>query len=91
MDENKLQKFKSLMDSVIYAPTKKDAKGTLRQLRFMASNIDADIDHYLLGKLQEAINYAEEASGRVKDKEHWKRCSEQSWYVFSTRVNNEVV
>ena len=82
MDDNTLKELRKLVDEVVYASTKKDAQSPLRRLEFEASMLRGVTDPYLSGKLGEVINYAKEASGRVKNKQHWISCVEQSWYVF---------
>jgi len=86
MDNNTLNKLRQLVDEVMYAPTKKDAQHPLRRLEFMASGLNGTIDPYFSGKLSEVIAYSKEASGRVKNKQHWMTCVEQCWYVFENGV-----
>lgn len=82
MDEGKLKEIRRLVDEVMYASTKKEAQNSTRRLEFLASGVRGTIGGYLSGKLSEVVIYAKEASGRVKNKEHWISCVEQSWYVF---------
>jgi hypothetical protein len=82
MKEKELETLKEMVNLVVYAPTKNDAQIPIRNLENMASNFKDDLDGYLSGKLNQVISYAIEASGRVKDKEHWIFQVEQSWYVF---------
>ena len=89
MDENTLKELRELVDAVIYAPTKKDAKDPVSRLEFMASRITSDIGGYLSEKLGEVVIYAKEASGQVKDKEHWISNVNRSWYIFENGVNDE--
>ncbi len=86
MDDGKLIELRQLVDEVMYAATKKDAARPLRRLEFVAAEIKGMIDNYLSGELGEVITYAKEASGKVKNKEHWISCVEQSWYVFENGV-----
>ena len=88
MEESELNKLKDQIDNLVYAGTKKDAKPLHNRLTFKASNLAGEIDPYYLGKLREAINFAMEASGRVRDKEHWRSCMEKSWYTFKGGVTN---
>ena len=88
MDKNTLEKLRELVDAVMYAPTKKDAKDLIRRLEFMASHMKSDLDGYLSGKLSEVVSYAKEASGQVRNKEHWISNVEQSWYVFENGVKD---
>jgi len=86
-----LGELKQLIDRAIYASSKKEAQPSIKRLEFIASGIRGKIDPYLSGKLREAIGYAAQASGRVRDKEHWIRCAEQAWYVFETRLDDEPI
>jgi hypothetical protein len=87
MSEIDLIGLRRLIDNVIYAPTKKEAKPSIKRLEFIASNIKGTIGPYLSGKLSEAIDYADQASGQTQNKEHWISCAEQSWHVFESRIN----
>jgi hypothetical protein len=89
MEESTLSELRELLDEVIHAPSKKDAKPPLRRLEFAASIVSRDIDPYLSGKLFEAIGYAETASGRVQNKQHWISCAEDTWIWFEARVRKE--
>ncbi len=81
MDEDRLKELRQLVDQIMYASTKKEAQYSIRRLEFMASMARSEIDPYLSGKLGEVISFAKEASGRVKDKDHWVRCVEECWYA----------
>ena len=87
MDDRKLIEFRDLVDEIIYAPTKADAKPLISRLKFAASGLKNDLDPYIFSKLNEVIAYADQASGRVKNKEHWISCVDQSWYVFENGFN----
>jgi len=91
MDKSKLSRLRELVDAVINAPTKKDAKPLIRRLEFMYSHLYGDIDGYLYIKLGEVIDYAKTASGKAKDKEHWISCAEQCWYTFENGVKAKIV
>ena len=52
----------------------------------MSSHLGNEIDDYHLGKLSEAIGFAQEASGRVQNKEHWIQSMNMSWYVFENGI-----
>lgn len=82
MGENTLEKLRELVDAVMYAPTKKDANDPIRRLEFMASHMKGDLDGYLSGKLSEVVSYAKdakEASGQVRNKEHWISVCLREW------------
>ena len=91
VNREKLSKIKKLIDDVTYSPTKKDAQIPLRELEYISSTIQhkGEIDAYLAGKLNEVISFAKEASGRVRNKDHWISCVNQSWYVFENGVKKE--
>ena len=87
MNTNELAILWESIEEVINAPTKKEAQPLLSRLKFQASKIKADIDApYFKNKLDEVIIYAEEASGRVKNKEYMESCVQQSWYTFENGV-----
>ena len=83
MEESDLNELKENINSLVNASTKNEAKPLYRKLIFKLSTLEAEVGSYLLGKLKQAINYANEASGQVKDKEHWRLCMEKSWYTFN--------
>ncbi|MEX2164003.1 MAG: hypothetical protein WD823_07145 [Sulfuricaulis sp.] len=89
MDKNRLEELRQLVEDVMYASTKKEAQYPIKRLEFMASTLRGEIDGYLFGKLGEVISYAKEASGQVKNKDHWISCVERCWYVFESRVDKE--
>jgi hypothetical protein len=90
MDKNTLDELRQLINEVMYASTKKDAQHPLKLLEFKASGLKGLIDPYLSGKLGEVINYAKEASGRGKNKEHWISCVENHWYVFENGIKHDI-
>jgi hypothetical protein len=86
VDKNRLDELRQLVEHVMYASTKKEAQHSIRRLEFMASSVKGEIDRYFSDKLGEVISYAKEASGRVKNKDHWISCVDQCWYVFEDGV-----
>ncbi len=86
MEEQKIRELRELVDNVLYSPTKKDAQPLLRRLEFMASDIRGDVDGYLSGKLREVVNYAKEAAGQSRNKDHWISQVEKCWHVFENGV-----
>jgi len=87
MNTNELSSLWESVEEVMYAPTKKEAKPLVNRLKFITTKIKTRIDNsYLSNKLDEVIMYAEEASGRVKDKAHWESCAQLSWYTFESEV-----
>lgn len=86
MNEGKLKELRQLVEEVMCASTKKEARNSVRRLEFLASCMKSTTDSYLSGKLSEIVSFAKEASGNVKGKDHWISCVEQSWYVFEGGV-----
>lgn len=89
ISKEEAKSLRDLLDRVIYAPTKKDAKPLVDQLKFRASRLSADMDPYFVGKLREAINHAYEASGRVSHKDRQEMFCDQSWHVFERVLDDE--
>jgi hypothetical protein len=89
MDMKELDDIRELIELVIHASTKADAKPCIRRLNFAISNVKPTLDPYLAGKVSEAAGYAAEASGQVRNKEHWISCMEQSWYVVNSHVRRK--
>lgn len=90
MEQSQVTELKQLLDEAMLAPTKQDALRSITRMEFLASQLRSSIDPYLSMKLQEAIGYAQQASGRVKEKEHWVSCAKQSWYVFENGINHAI-
>jgi hypothetical protein len=86
MDMKQLENVRELIELVIHASTKADAKPYIKRLDFAVSNFKPKLDPYFAGKLSEAATYAKEASGQVRNKEHWISCMEDSWYVFESHI-----
>jgi len=86
VDKNRLDELRQLVEEVMYASTKKEAQHSIRRLEFKAAAVKVEVDRYFSGKLSEVVSYAKEASGRVKNKDHWISCVEQCWYVFENGV-----
>jgi hypothetical protein len=89
MDENTLKELRQLVDEIMYSSTKKDAHCPLKRLEFKSSELKGNIDPYLSGKLSEVISFAQEASGRVKSKQHWISCVEECWIAFENGVKRK--
>ncbi|WP_419764615.1 MAG: hypothetical protein ACNI28_12620 [Arcobacter sp.] len=75
------------IEKIIYSRTKKDAQFSLNKVKYEINQMKSIInDPYLFNKLNSVLIYAEEASGRVSDKEHWKSCAVQDWYTFTSGI-----
>lgn len=88
MQESQINKLKNLLDEVVWASTKIEAKPILSCLEFMASGLYSEITPYAREKLSKAIGYASDASGRVKNKDELTQRMERSWYVFINEVKH---
>jgi hypothetical protein len=88
MDMKELEGIRELIELVVHASTKASAKPYLGRLNFAISNVKPKLDPYFAGKLSEAADYAAEASGQVRNKDHWISCMEQSWYVVESHVSS---
>ena len=84
MNKNDIDDLRVLLNEIMYARTKKEAEHPIRRMESIASHLKEKIDGYHFGKLEEAISYAKDAAGQVKNKEHCISCSESSWYVFES-------
>ena len=84
MRQEDLSNLKSLFEQAEFASTKSDAAKSVKQLEFACSTLK--LDPYPRTKLSEAINYAKQASGQVKDKEHWVSCMKDAWNSFEREV-----
>ena len=89
LTNEEMAELRSLIDRIIYAPTKSAARRDVQRLEFLRCSYKERVNGYLSGKLAEAIGYAKEASGAVKDKEHWISCMEGSWYVFESGIGSQ--
>lgn len=85
MNMEQLKDIRNLIELVIHARTKADAKPYVNRLDFAVSHAKL-LDPYFARKLSEAATYAKEASGQVTNKEHWISCMESSWYVFESHI-----
>lgn len=81
-----IEDLKENIQNLIHCQTKAEGKLLAQKLRFKSDNLANRIDPYNKGKLDEAISYALEASGQVKNKEHWAEQSSRSWYLFESNL-----
>ncbi|MFN7716806.1 MAG: hypothetical protein ACK5QS_15210 [Pseudanabaenaceae cyanobacterium] len=89
MDQNVLDELRQIVNEVAYAATKKDVQKPLKVLEFRASVLKGTIEPYLSVKLSETITYAKEASGNVKNKEHWISCVRENWHIFESGIKQD--
>lgn len=76
------KELRALIDKLLCASNKKRGEEIRRKINLKVSSLRYDKDPGVFSRLQRAIDHAYQACGQVKDYEHWKRCSDQSWYVF---------
>jgi len=74
MHDSKLTEIQELIDEAICASSKKEALPFLTRLKSLSLGMKDIIDSYHFVKLNEVIAYTEQASGKVKEKEHWVSC-----------------
>ncbi|MGI2024842.1 hypothetical protein [Shewanella glacialipiscicola] len=86
MDDEKLKQLRELIDQVANSSTKKNAAPSIRKLDFMVSNIVGHLNGYTAGKLREAVRYAKDAAGQVKNRDSLISTMENSWSVFEGDV-----
>ena len=89
MNMEQLKDIRKLIELVIHARIKADAKPHVNRLDFAVLHVKPTLDPYFAGKLREAATYAKEASGQVRNKEHWISCMERSWYVFESHIRQK--
>lgn len=87
--DNNVKKIRSFVDDVLFAPTKAAAKTHLRKLESEVSILTVSLQPYAREKLRQVVTYSSEASGQVKNKEHWIRCTEQAWYLFEREIKKQ--
>jgi hypothetical protein len=59
------------LDAVAMASTKKMAEHDLLQVNSLAAGMKRNLDGYVAEQLETAINWAKEASGKIKDKQRY--------------------
>lgn len=89
MDLTQIEEIRKLIELVIHSKTKADAKPHANRLDFAVTRAKSTLNPYFAGKLREAATYANEASGQVKNKEHWISCMQSSWYVFESHIRQK--
>lgn len=86
MNLKDLEDLRVLIDNVIFASTKNDAKVPTKKLEFFVSQLKGQLDGYISGVLQKIVNHAKEASGQVKNKDHWISNVEDNWDYFRSEI-----
>ncbi|WP_340021954.1 hypothetical protein MHI24_23610 [Paenibacillus sp. FSL K6-1096] len=80
-----LNRIERLFEAASLASTKADAKPFLNEIRSL--EVTLNLTPYLRIAFNEFLAYAEDASGQVKEKEHWKAAAEQSLYKLTSGLN----
>jgi hypothetical protein len=88
MDMNDFKEFRKLVEAVMYSDTKKESQKPIERLQFMAAQMKGDLNGYAKGILKKVVNYAKEASGRVKNKDHWISLVEENWYLLKSEIES---
>lgn len=86
MDAQKIAELKKIIDEIVSAPTKSDAKPLHNRLKFEVNNLDSQLDYWAYSKLQETVNLAGSALGQVRNKEHWLTHMWQCWSLFESNA-----
>lgn len=90
IEANSLVELKDLLERIMHAPTKSSANQDIKKLEFKSSMLRNAVAPYAYEKLSQAIIYSKQASGQVKDKQHWIDCSFRAWYLFEREINRPV-
>ncbi|GGG07032.1 hypothetical protein GCM10010912_59600 [Paenibacillus albidus] len=77
-----ITKIERLFEAAIIASNKATAKSFLRHIRSL--EVSLNLTPYQRIVFNEFLAYAENASGQVKEKEHWKAAAEQSLYKLTS-------
>ena len=88
MTEEELNEIWELLESTAYATTKAYGSQSLSKLNSKLAVLRGDIPGYTAGKLSEAISCASQASGQVRNKEHWISPMHGAWYVFKSDIES---
>lgn len=86
MNNKDLEEFRELIDEVIYASTKSEAKLPIKKLKFFVNQLNGKVDNYLHGVMEKIVNHAVEASGQVKNKDHWISNVEDNWNYLKMEI-----
>jgi hypothetical protein len=89
MDDQTLKDLRKAVEELVYSSTKSTAKAPASHLEYLVSNVSGNLEPYFFEKLREVVIYAKEASGQVKNKEHWINNVNQSWYIFENGVRDD--
>ncbi|KGE18824.1 hypothetical protein [Paenibacillus wynnii] len=81
-----ISKIERLFEAAILASNKAAAKPFLSEIRSL--EVSLNLTPYLRIVFNEFLAYAENASGQVKEKEHWKAAAEQSLFKLTSDLDN---
>jgi hypothetical protein len=70
------------VDEAIYASTKNTAQSSISRLESLADHLATELEPYAYEKLCDLISFTKDASGQVRDKEHWMANVKQVMYKF---------
>jgi len=87
MGDNELKEIYALIEEVIYAPTKADAKRPISILEMKRSVVSQAYGGNASYKLAEAISSAKSAAGQVSDKEHYRQRAIMHWSTFKNIIS----
>lgn len=69
LTRDEFSEIETLVRNILAADTKADAKRDMERLQFLSGNTSSEPDPYIRNILSELKCYAEDAAGRVSDKE----------------------
>ncbi len=78
LKSDELAKIETLVESATNAVNKKSAAPYIKQLESI--RYKTELTPYVNGVFGELISYVKEASGRVREKDHWTRVAYETLY-----------
>lgn len=89
MNIKQLEEFRVLIDDVVYATSKNEAKLPIKKLEFFVTHLKGVVDPYFHGVMKTIVNHAKEASGQPRNKEHWLTNVEDNWNYLKMELELE--